>query len=685
MRTLAILLITLCLALPARPADETPNPWDRALGAVGLTRATCQFDFLDMANMGGDEFLLPYFHAMHADPLRIPFYSRILRESVLANAQSGSMLVMLGGARISEGTRLTLLGDPLKPDADQVTGAAPLSAAIEAACVAGGQKLPPARLAALAASAKQVPADVARAAALVVRTEIRALDWRKRALAGYRGDLATLFGRLAAVNPDVDDVPLDPALSDLMHHVDLKYLLVGGELVTLAADKAADDLAKRTGSERFTFDFDTPLGRVSLHGAQDDTYAGDRAMLLSIDTGGNDTYGGGGATFDALHPASVLVDLAGNDRYIAAPGLAKTAVAAYGARKKGTAHPTFGAGVLGYGALVDASGDDLYRSLNTTQGRAAFGVGLLEDRGGSDQYDCYMLGQGSATFGVGVLADAAGSDQYRCFTTSQGFGDTKGYGLLVHAGAGNDLYEANDTVIDFPASQTKEHNASLAQGAGFGRRADYIDGHSLAGGVGALVDGGGRNSFTGGLFCQGAGYWYGAGILSAGGGDDTYRGVWYVQGSAAHFAIGILDDLAGNDTHVATMNMAEGAGHDYSIGFLIDRDGNDRYEAPNLSLGGGNANGIGIFWDRQGDDTYQVSPSTTLGRASIESTGTGSIRERDLTLGYFLDTGGRDTYPANLPWAANGALWTMAQSGAPQLPVMRGVGLDVEAPATTEP
>ncbi|HLV80844.1 MAG TPA: hypothetical protein VKT32_11210, partial [Chthonomonadaceae bacterium] len=81
-----------------------------------------------------------------------------------------------------------------------------------------------------------------------------------------------------------------------------------------------------------------------------------------------------------------------------------------------------------------------------------------------------------------------------------------------------------------------------------------------------------------------------------------------------------------------------------------------------------------------------VRPSTTLGGASIEATGTNSVRERDLTLGIFLDTGGRDTYPAELPAAHNNARWSMADIGMKRaLPVMRGAGLDTEAPQTPDP
>jgi len=307
---------------------------------------------------------------------------------------------------------------------------------------------------------------------------------------------------------------------------------------------------------------------------------------------------------------------------------------------------------------------------------------VLHDRAGDDRYESYTASQGAATFGVGVLADLNGADQYRCFTTSQGFGATKGCGLLVDSGDGDDLYEANDNVIDFPAPQDANHNATLVQGVGYGRRADYSDGHSLLGGIGVLIESGGRNTFSCGVFGQGAGYWYGAGVLSAGTGDDTYRGVYYTQGASAHFAVGVLWDSGGNDDYRATMHASQALGHDFGTGFLIDDAGNDRHEAPGLSLGAGNANGFGFFWDKAGDDTYAPSPGTApfFGGASTEASARNSIRERNLTLGIFLDSGGNDTYPATFPLAQNNTLWTMPRTDA-MFPGQRGAGIDVEASA----
>jgi len=443
-----------------------------------------------------------------------------------------------------------------------------------------------------------------------------------------------------------------------MHLTDLRYLFSGAEDLSLAMDCASTALSQGSGDASFAFLWDTPLGRIALNDACDNIYTAGKdrePYLLILDTGGNDRYEGGAAAESWRYPVSLILDLAGNDHYIATePG-----------------QPAFGAGVCGYGFLMDLSGDDRYDSVNLSQGSGFFGVGGLLDRSGQDTYTAYTASQGSARFGIGILSDLEGNDRYNVFQSGQGFGGTQGFGLLVDR-RGNDIYTANDTRIDFPSPQTKEHNASLCQGMGYGLRADITDGHSLAGGIGMLVDAGGNDRYSAGVFAQGAGYWYGLGILADGSGSDTYSGIWYVQASAAHFAVGILEDGGGDDAYKATLNMAIGAGHDFSVGFLLEEGGHDRYDAPGLSLGGANANGIGLFWDRAGDDIYHVAAGTTLGQANPSEKGT--LREKMLCLGVFLDTGGNDAY--SKPYARNDSLWV--QPGSETAPV-KGVGLDCEA------
>jgi len=398
--------------------------------------------------------------------------------------------------------------------------------------------------------------------------------------------------------------------------MDLASLVQGGLILARAMDRA-EALLKHRLPGKFSFAWDTPIGQIALNGDGDDRY-GLGPYLLIIDTGGNDHYQSGGAATSPANPVGLLLDLAGDDTYEA------------------KSDGAFGAGVFGYGFHLDAAGNDTYKGPGMACGAGVFGAGALLDRSGKDRYEINRLGEGAAYHGIGILSDLAGDDAYHCFTQAQGFGGVRGVGVLVDR-EGNDRYEANDTKIDYPSPQTKEHNTSLAQGCAFGRRAHPGDGHSLAGGVGLLVDGKGDDHYKCGVFGQGTSYWYGLGMLVDLAGDDVYEGVWYVQGASAHYGVAALVDLAGNDRYKATATQSQGHGHDYSTGWLHDLKGNDTYECPSNAMGSALYNGIGILWDEAGDDTYRTGDSS-LGFA-------GTARAGALCLGLFIDRGGKNTFP----------------------------------------
>jgi hypothetical protein len=330
-----------------------------------------------------------------------------------------------------------------------------------------------------------------------------------------------------------------------------------------------------------------------------------------------------------------------------------------------------GTGIAGYGIVVDLSGNDSYRAARMGVGTGIFGAGMILDREGNDEYTTDLYGEGAGLFGTGVVSDLSGDDRYTGFQGCQGFGFVKGCGLLVDR-EGNDTYVARDDTVKYASSQTKEHNVSLSQGAGFGVRADFTDGHSLAGGVGMLVDGNGDDRYSCGVFGQGCGYWYGLGFLVDYEGNDAYDGIWYVQGAGAHFAVGVLMDSTGSDTFRATMNMAQGAGHDFTLGVLCDYEGSDHHDVPNLSLGSGNANGMGLFIDHSGDDEYMTRGGITLGRASTDSRG--GLRDYMRTIGVFIDGGGRDRYSA--PIGSNNDIWVQEPPLEPRLRFEWCIGID---------
>jgi hypothetical protein len=250
-----------------------------------------------------------------------------------------------------------------------------------------------------------------------------------------------------------------------------------------------------------------------------------------------------------------------------------------------------------------------------------------------------------------MLIDEAGNDKYFCQVESQGLGSTLGVGVLIDK-SGNDRYHAYDNEngrrITFPSSQTASHETSLAQGCGYGRRADNTDGRSMAGGVGALFDGAGNDSYYGGVFSQATGFWWSIGMLVDLGGDDKYRGVYFAQGASAHFAIGSMIDESGDDRYndERVLGQTLGAARDGSIGTFVDVAGNDIYYIPKKSAGGGDMNAIGLFCDQDGKDEYHPLAHSYMGAASAANSRGEYFRTVMPTLGVFADLNGEDRYPA---------------------------------------
>jgi hypothetical protein len=659
-----VVLLVTHLGATADPLYD-PDPFTTALAEIGLTRETLTFDYGDMSNYGGDKYSLPLFYTLHSSPFKVEHYAKTFRRFLLENCGRMTPALSFASLRLDEGIRRGLIESPMERLEPMLEGPEPLYQSIRDLQAFYGEPLGQMRDMKLKQRVAGVPLDVQQAAAAIVYTAIdssRYHEWAfARAAAEF--DLDKMYERVQVLfsEEDIEDLEIE-RFADL---IDLKYLFTPSQDIAMAVDFAADSLAGLEFILGFEFEWDTPLGTILLRGGKDHDY-GPGEYFLIIDTGGDDTYAAGAATSSHDNWISVLIDVAGDDTY----------------GTDETQGPAFGAGIFGYGYLVDLDGDDTYKGGNLSQGAGLFGVGALLDLAGVDTYDGYLLTQGAGVFGIGTLSDLAGNDRYHCVQQGQGFGFTKGFGLLIDA-EGSDRYVAEDSVIVFPSPQTGDHNANLAQGVGFGKRADFVDGHSWGGGMGFLIDGAGDDHYSAGLFAQGCAYWYAIGLLSDLAGNDTYDGIWYVQGSGAHFGLGALLESEGDDTYNAEINMAQGAGHDFTLGLLIEESGNDIYNAPNLSLGGGNANGIGMFWDKSGDDMYNCTAGTTLGRAN--TTARGGLRDHINTIGLFLDTGGDDVYPLAYPDSVrlfeNNSLWTRPGLNTDEpLETERGVGYDCLSP-----
>ncbi len=445
--------------------------------------------------------------------------------------------------------------------------------------------------------------------------------------------------------------------------------------------RTAPDKDKALGEVQLPLRLASGNGSILLYGPGDDEAVIPADTKLSIDLGGDDGWTGSmGAGWENGTRIGVHLDLGGNDRY------------------RAEAPASLACGMGGIGIVVDEAGDDTYFGVASNLGCGWFGTGLLLDLAGNDSYRSQgPWGQGAGHMGVGALVDLAGDDDYECTEQSQGLGGTLGTGLLIDL-LGNDTYVARDdgNISELYLGQS----VAMSQGCGYGRRADIGDGHSLAGGVGILVDGAGDDRYHAQVWAQGCGYWWGLGILEDRGGDDAYQNGKYSAGAAAHFALGVCIDLAGNDMHNATnvgaKNQFQGHARDGSIGVFVDGDGDDGYDVNNNCAGSADLNSIALFWDRRGEDRYTFHPTDIEdkdkpnGWNDTGAFGTStryppffSFRDDLPSWGIFLDTGGRDTYANERPakgWvptpAADGATWK-PQSG----PLVFGLGYDLGSPA----
>lgn len=475
------------------------------------------------------------------------------------------------------------------------------------------------------------------------------------------GQLATTQSNSFALLDAFDRKSLAFASSVLLTHIDR----------AIKEYKTADSLYSLDTATTKKFDgvvLYTPLGTVRITGSDNDMITSQD--LLCVDLGGNDRYRGRFASsIPVEQPISVVIDLDGNDIFDGSD----------------TTH-TMGSGLFGIGCLIDLKGNDNYISKHSAIGNALYGVGLVADFEGDDIYTGNVWTQGAAHIGVGAVVDYKGNDIYSCAEQSQAMGSTLGAGILLDV-EGNDSYIARDD--GNVSALYLNQSVAMSQGVGYGRRADLGDGHSLAGGVGILVDGKGDDIYSAQVWAQGAGYWWGLGILEDLAGNDKYRNGKYSSGAGAHFAVGVFTDLSGDDEYnignETAKNQYHGHARDGSLGIATDGAGNDKYFLKTLSGGAADLGSIGFLWDREGNDDYTIdfedpkdgsgwSDAPPLGSTSLYSL-FHTFRDDLLTIGIFFDEKGDDTYNYRHSQSEirtkNRSIWKSLRS-----PISKGVGID---------
>jgi hypothetical protein len=484
------------------------------------------------------------------------------------------------------------------------------------------------------------------------RLAFRKVDADDRIAAAQRIDL----GR-----ESVDALEFSPAVDDVAKSWDEASLWYAGLKCVDALDRARRALSKLDLARVPSFEWETPLGWIRVLGPGDDTIDATGALLI-VDLGGNDNYSGPVGANSPVRLLGLCLDLAGNDTY--AGGRA-----------------TQGAGLCGVGVLLDASGDDRYEAEQYAQGVGQFGLGALLDLGGDDHYRARWSAQGCAYFGVGILGDLDGKDRYDLHADGQGFGGVGGVGILVDA-AGDDVYvaEPDATKSGRPSYHSDlKITVSNAQGCAMGRRGDGSDGHSWAGGLGALIDISGNDRYTSGNWSMGTGYWFGTGLLFDGAGDDSYTGHVWSMGTGAHFCIGVFLDEGGNDTRVAD-RASMAFGHDFTHALCVDLGGNDSYTCAGDGIGYSINRSVAVLIDVGGDDIYKGKENNVPGFALYDKQfadlkASSTYWVDSSSIGLFLDIGGSDTY-----WGEtkDGATWG-DEPGSDNWNVRNiGVGMDLD-------
>lgn len=473
------------------------------------------------------------------------------------------------------------------------------------------------------AAAGAVPPEVAEAAAIVLAAM---RDARERAEKVRREVPPRLIGRRL----------FTPRFSR-QKEIDAASMAAGGAAVLAAVQEAAKRL--KAHDRAFSFEMPTPAGAILLKGGSDDTWDRKDVALL-IDVSGKDRYAGTAGASTENCPVSVLIDVQGDDTY----------------ESEGR-DGAFGAGRYGVGICADLAGNDTYRG-DQAFGVGYFGVGVLLEAAGDDRYEGNEQAQGAGMYGIGILWDRGGNDRYGILQYGQGLGLSEGIGIVLDE-AGDDRYLARDPInggqVERPSAQTKEHNISMVQGAGYGDRNS-----GRAGGIGLLIDVAGNDEYSAGVFGQGVGFYLGAGALVDLAGNDTYETFVYGQAQGVHGGLGILLDARGNDRHKCQGWNVLALGVDFGVTWFVDREGNDEYDVTPNSTGASLGQAVAFFYEGGGNDTYRMraaGPQLGTGQDydATDYNQDGKTEERERRhWAFFFDAAGKDVYEGSPAPLENG-------------------------------
>ena len=327
--------------------------------------------------------------------------------------------------------------------------------------------------------------DMAAELARLSRLLERARSERQRALAGLETDdlselregVPTLFSGLSdsyylhrgddlsaqqhtaellALLAQIDEEAMASALLWLAQLADTAPLQ---RLATALADAEPLREAVPGASGELLYVATTSAGRIVVGGRAENRYTGRFALV--IDLGGDDVYLHQVGRVDGEQALSAIIDLAGDDEYSATADFAQAGA------------------LLGVALVLDLAGNDRYLAARFAQGATVGGGALLIDWAGDDEYSGQEQLQGAAFFGLAALIDGGGDDRYHGDQFAQGVGGPRAVGLLLDK-AGDDHYFCGGRELS--SYGTGGIFRGSGQGLGIGLR------FHAAGGIGLLQD-----------------------------------------------------------------------------------------------------------------------------------------------------------------------------------------------------
>jgi HEAT repeat protein len=409
------------------------------------------------------------------------------------------------------------------------------------------------------------------------------------------------------------DPDIGPGDFDALARFDLGSLAEAASLLIEAAEAALPELR-----------------RIARDGAPK---ARERRGLVLVSGTGDDAY-----SQEDLSGVKVLVDLGGDNRYLAAPAAASAGelrlVIDLGASVSvETSSPSAGSGTLGIGLmfLPNPKGRKSLKGGDFSHGAGLLGVGGLF-LGGPSDVSSGRFAQGAGAFGIGMLSSQGEGSSFCLRLGGQGFGFTRGAGIFRHQGG--------RAALDGGRSEADPRDAlaalSLSQGAGYGPRA------RAAGGMGLAFVEGSSGSLKASYMAQGMGYWRSLGGLLVKGGGNSIEGRRYAQGAGVHSGFGAFR-IEGDGNRAVNWGAGPALGWDYGVGLaIVDGDGNSLSSEWASARGDVNGHGIALVSGRDN-------------RLALKDAGSGFFKRGGPGYGVLAASGGANAFALSLSTPAPGA------------------------------